>query len=764
METSESTEQLCRLEVVIGGMRCANCSGRIERTLRALSGVVANVNLASERAQIRFDSARYSADDMLAVIRNAGFTAQAADAVNPEEEAKRRQMAQAEEKRHLMWAMFLAFPLLLQMPLMAVLGHGWELPRSLQWILATPVQFWLGWPFYRGAWQALRGGLANMDVLVVLGTTMAWLLSTVVTFWGLSEPVYFEGAAAVIALVLLGKTLESRAKARTTDAIEALMRLQPPQAHLGRGEDRTHFSDYQWETVSVDVLIPGDIFRVKPGEALPVDGRVLSGASRVNEAMLTGESLPVAKAVGDLVFAATENGQGSLICQAEGVGEQTLLSGIIRQVREAQGSRAPVQAMTDRISGIFVPVVCGIAALTFLGRWGFEGNFSAALIHAVSVLVIACPCALGLATPTAIMVGTGQGARLGVLIRNATALEHADRLRVLAIDKTGTLTTGKPALQKTSLVCADGWSEASCLRIAAALEQSSEHPLAQALVKAALREKAAALPIAADFHAHPGHGVSGTVEERAYQLGSLVWLEARLAEKISITDQEKIQAWQASGHTVLGLAEVLTSEPASLRLLALFGIADDLRPDARAFVKAMDAMGIELRMLTGDQPGTAAAVAAAAGIRVWRAGLLPAEKAEQIKSWQAELGQTGVVGMLGDGINDAPALAVASLSLAMGSGSNAAISTADITLMRADLSAVLDAMALSRATVHKIRQNLFFAFIYNLLGLPLAALGHLNPVIAGMAMAMSSVSVVSNSLGLRRFRGAKSTQQREGDL
>lgn len=750
-----SALQTSRMEVVIGGMRCAGCAGRIERTLRALPGVAASVNLASERAQVRFDPVQHSPDDILKTITDAGFSAQAADTLNPEEEALQRKQQHQAEFRRLCLALMLALPLVLQMPFMFLApaaehgaAHAWELPRWLQLALATPVQFWIGWPFYRGAYLSLRGGLANMDVLVVLGTSMAWLFSAFVTLANLHQPVYFEGAAAVISLVLLGKWLETRAKAKTTEAMTALLHLQPSSAHLGQAAPDTNgqpdLTRVEWQSVAVDILIPGDLFLVKPGEAIPVDGVVLSGQSTVDEAMLTGESLPVGKGETDSVFAATTNGNGSLICRASGVGEQTLLSGIIRQVREAQGSRAPVQALTDRIAAIFVPVVVALAFLTFVLWWAVGGDFTAALVNSVAVLVIACPCALGLATPTAIMVGTGQGAQLGILIRNATALEQASRLKILAIDKTGTLTAGQPSLKATHVLDTHTSPE-SLLRLAAAIEQSSEHPLARALVRAFQENYPGdILPAISQFQALTGEGVSAEVEGRHYLLGAL----GKRVHALTNTEQQLVADWQDSGHTVVLLS---ASEGETRSALALFAIADTLRPEAREFIQRLQAIGVAVRMLTGDQPGTAAAVAKAAGITHWSGGLLPGDKAEKIRAWQAELGESGIVGMLGDGINDAPALAAASLSLAMGSGSNVAMSTADITLIRHDLLSVLDALALSRATVRKIHQNLFFAFIYNLIGLPAAALGLLSPVIAGAAMAMSSVSVVTNSLRLRHF-------------
>ena len=711
------------VEFAVAGMTCAACSARLEKVLNRQPGMQATVNLASERARVRLDA---SADEaaVIAAVAKAGFTASVVDANTRTREKARRAAEYRDELRRFWIAVVLTLPLVAQMPFMfGEHGHANELPRWLQLALATPVQFWIGWRFYDGAWKALRGGGANMDVLVVLGTSMAWGFSAIVTVFGLSQHVYFEGGAAVITLVLLGKLLEARAKARTSEAIESLLRLQPKTARIER--------DGQWIDVAVDALMPGDVFMVRPGESIPVDGQVLDGVSSVDEAMLTGESMPVGKRTGDRVFAATANGQGALRCRATGVGEHTLLAGIIRLVGEAQGSKAPVQRLADRISAIFVPVVCVIALLTFAGWWLYAGDFAEALVNAVAVLVIACPCALGLATPTAIMVGTGQGARAGILVRNAEALERAGRIAVLAVDKTGTLTAGAP--QVTDIV-AVGETADEALRLAAALEQGSEHPLARAILA---RAAAVDLPKAGEFIATPGHGVAGEIEGRRLRLGSPEWTGAAGAGQLEQLRQ--------AGKTVVALAE-------GTRLLALLAVADALRPTSRSAVARLRARGIRVVMLTGDNPATAAAIAREAGIDEFRAGILPGDKAAAVNELKAG---GGLVAMVGDGINDAPALAAADVGFAIGAGSDAAVEAADLTLVRNDLAAVDDAIELSHATLGKIRQNLFFAFIYNVLGIPLAAFGWLNPVVAGAAMAMSSVSVVSNSLLLKRWHPEK---------
>jgi Cu+-exporting ATPase len=608
-------------------------------------------------------------------------------------------------------------------------AHDDVIPRWLQLLLATPVQFWIGWRFYVGGFNAIRGGAGNMDVLVALGTSMAWAYSLVVTMADLHHHhVYFEASATVITLVLLGKILEARAKAKTSSAIEALAKLQPQTARIERNG--------QLVDVAVATLIPGDVFVVRAGEAVPVDGEVIEGNSSANEAMLTGESLPVAKASGDKVFAATINGDGLLRCRATGVGSHTLLAGIIRLVEEAQGSKAPVQRLADKVSAIFVPVVVVIALLTFIGWWALAGDFTQAMVNAVAVLVIACPCALGLATPTAIMVGTGQGAKAGVLIRNAVALELAEKLQVLVVDKTGTLTEGRPVV--TDIVKVGAGDTAVLLQLAASLEQGSTHPLAAAIVARA-KADGIALATPQSVVTTAGRGLQGDVDGRRVQLGSVTWMEQKG------WSAPEADALAQAGRSIVA---VVTDD----MLLGFIGIADPLRASSRAAVARLNRLGIEVVMLTGDNTGTAKAVAQQAGITHFEAEVLPGDKAATVNKFR---GAGRLVGMAGDGINDAPALAAADVSFAMAAGSDVAMQAADVTLMRDDLNGVADAISLSRATLSKIRQNLFFAFIYNVLGIPLAALGMLNPVIAGAAMAMSSVSVVSNSLLLKNWKPNK---------
>lgn len=722
------------VQLQINGMTCAACSGRIEKVLNKLPGVRASVNLATEIAHVSFQPGRETVEDLIGAVVKAGYGAsEISDASRAEE--KTRKLAAYQAEMRIFWiSAILTLPLLLQMGAMFSGGHEDILPRWLQLLLATPVQFWVGKRFYIGAWHALRGGGANMDVLVALGTSMAYLFSAVVTLLALNQHVYFEASAAIITLVLLGKLMEARAKSKTSAAIEELVKLQPKTARVERDGAIIEIPAGE---VKVD-----DIFIVRPGENLPVDGVVIEGASSVNEALLTGESLPVAKQPGEKVFAATMNHQGMLKCRATSVGSHTQLAAIVRLVEEAQGSKAPIQRLADTISGIFVPVVVALSATTLFFTWWLAGDFAPALINGVAVLVIACPCALGLATPTAIMVGTGRGAQAGVLVKNAAALEQAEKIQVLIVDKTGTLTEGRPVV--TDIVPAGSITEHDLLQIAVTLEQGSEHPLAKAVT-----DYAASMDIQSrtmsDFSAVTGSGITARIDGVEYILGSPGFLRKHGAP----LDDNSIAVLQAKGKTVIGLATTATACGSGFEVLGYLAIADQLRSSSAPAVERLQAMGIEVVMLTGDNSATAAAIARQAGITVYRAEVLPQDKAAEVVKTKANGKFTG---MVGDGINDAPALAAADVSFAIGAGSDVAIEAADITLMRNDLMSVADAISLSRATLRKIRQNLFFAFIYNVLGIPLAAIGLLNPVIAGAAMAMSSVSVVSNSLLLKRWR------------
>jgi P-type Cu+ transporter len=712
----------------IAGMTCAACAARIEKALNRLPGVAANVNLATEYALVRVEPGAATAQRLIEAVERAGYGAEVVAGADPAADKARRAALYRQELRQFWIAAALTLPLVAQMVWMLVGHHGDMLPRWLQLALATPVQFWSGRRFYVGAWHALRGGGANMDVLVALGTSAAYLFSAVVTLFALhSQHVYFEASAAIITLVLLGKLLEARARGRTSAAIEQLVRLQPRQARVER--------DGQLLDVDVAALVVGDLFLVRPGERMPVDGEVLEGRSSVDESMLTGESLPVTKQPGARVFAATQNGNGLLRCRATRVGTQTQLAEIIRLVGQAQGSKAPIQRLADRVSGIFVPVVLVIALITLAGWWLGTGDFTRALINAVAVLVIACPCALGLATPTAIMVGTGRGAQCGILVRDAAALERAENIRTLVVDKTGTLTEGKPAL--TALVPAAGMDERELLALAAGLEQGSEHPLASAVLREAA-ERGVTPSVASNVQAYPGQGIEGQVEGRRLALGAAAWIASR-----GLTvDINALDGLASAGTTRIVLAD-------DARALGYLGIADRLRDTSAAAVARLRAGGVELVMLTGDNEATAETIARQTGIARWKAGVLPQDKAAEVQSLKSA---GDAVAMAGDGINDAPALAAADVSFAFANGADIALEAADVTLMRNDLMSVADAISLSRATLSRIRQNLFFAFVYNALGIPLAALGLLSPVIAGAAMALSSVSVVSNSLLLRRWK------------
>ena len=745
---SSGAEQELELELLVTGMTCAACATRLEKVLNRLPGVRASVNLATERARLAFAPGTLTLDEAMAAVARAGFGAM--EAATGREQMRARQQAQQRIAfRHFWIALALSLPLLAQMPAMfglwamdAMDGQHEFIPRWLQCALATPVQFWIGARFYRGAWNALRGGGANVDVLVALGTTMAYLYSAVVTLAGRHDlHVYFEASSMVITLVLLGKLLEARAKAHTSAALDALLRLQPRKAWVER--------DGQMVEIEIDALQPGMIFVLRPGDAVPVDGEVIEGESAIDEAMLTGESMPVDKQPGDRVFAATINGHALLRCRATGVGARTLLAGIIRLVEQAQGSKAPVQQLADRVAAVFVPTVAAIALLTFV-VWCVLGDFQSALINAVAVLVIACPCALGLATPTAVMVAVGQGARAGLLIRNAEALERAGQMTTLAVDKTGTLTIGEPAV--TEIVVASPWTPDALLRLAAALERTSSHPIARAIIAARAAPQSAInsainsttnnIPLeVADARAVGGQGIEGRVDGREVILGTVDFLVARGV----VVPQEEAAALAMTGKTLVAVA-------VGGAYAGLIAVADRLREDSAAAVARLRQTGVNVVMLTGDHRHIAAAVASAVGIADWRAGVLPAGKADAIKDLRATAAGRGCVGMAGDGINDAPALAAADVSFAIGVGADVAIEAADISLVRSSLHGVADAFELSRATLAKIRQNLFFAFIYNVLGIPLAALGMLNPVAAGAAMALSSVSVVSNSLLLKRWR------------
>jgi Cu+-exporting ATPase len=718
------------VDLQLTGMTCAACAARIEKVLNRTEGVDAAVNFATETAHVVFDPGKATSESLIETVRKAGYdAAPAADPfTQPERDARTEARRYRREFSIFAIAALFTAPLVAQMGYMVTGRHEIELPIWLQFCLATPVQFWAGARFYVGSWKALRGGAANMDVLIALGTTAAFAFSLAVWLVPLpGQHVYFEASAVVITLVLLGKLLEGRARARTAYAIRDLLKLQPSVVRRER--------DGEIREVPLAAVRPGDVFVVRAGDSVAVDGRVLDGESAVNEAMLTGESEPVAKAPGDPVLAGTVNEAGPLRCEATAVGASTLLAAIVRQVAAAQGSKAPMQRLADRVSARFVPAVLVIAAVTLVANGVLSGDWAAALMRATAVLVIACPCALGLATPTALMVGVGLGAKAGILIKNAAALERAERIDALVVDKTGTLTVGAPSL--ASVHPTDGFTGSELLLLAMSLEQGAVHPLARAIIKRAEAFEMKPLPIE-NVRVHAGRGVSGDNGTQTIRLGSPTFL----AESGVAIDAEELGCVEAAGRTVVGVAE-------GPRVVGWITLVDALRPGASAAVAALEAVGVRVTMLTGDHPAPAAAVARSAGIAHWRAAQSPQDKRAAVMAMQKE---GRVVGMVGDGVNDAPALAQADVSFAMGAGAGSALSAADVTLLRNDLAAVAAAVDLSRATLSKIRQNLFFAFVFNALGIPLAALGLLSPVIAGAAMAASSVTVVGNALLLRRWR------------
>lgn len=719
------------VDLALTGLTCASCVSRVEKVLNALPSVQASVNLATERAHVSFVPGVVDTAALIARVEKAGYGATLYSQQDPEAQVAQHKATVHDEWRNFVLAAVLSLPFVGQMLGMLVGLHTAMLPLWVQCVLAAVVQVWCGRSLYGGAMHALRSGAANMDVLVVMGTGIAFVFSTVVMLFGLDQPVYFETSALVMTLVLLGRLLEARAKARASAGMQSLLHLQPRTAQVERNG--------QWVEQPVEQLVPGDVFMVRPGESVAVDGQVLDGQSDLDEAMLTGESAPVAKTAGDRVFAGTLNQTGALRVQATKVGAQTVLSGIVRMVEQAQGSKASVQRLADRVAAVFVPAVLVLALLALGLGWVITHDFGACLVNAVSVLVIACPCSLGLATPTAIMVGTGLGAQAGILFRNADALEQARKMDILVTDKTGTLTMGRPGVVQVQ--GAPGVAEQAMLGLACALEQNSEHPLARAIVAYAT-ERGAQPAVLSDFKAIPGLGVQARVDGQDVHMGSLAYM-LQLGYPV---DHALTDGWQARGQSIVALARAGA-------VVAYFGLADQVRPEARLAIAALRSEGLRVVMLSGDNARAAQAVARQVGIDEVVAEVLPDGKAAQIARLRAN-GQH-CVGMVGDGINDAPALALADVSFAIGAGADIALETADVVLVRSQLTALVDALSLSRATVFKIRQNLFFAFIYNILGLPLAAFGLLDPVFAGAAMAMSSVSVVSNSLLLNRWKPRK---------
>lgn len=725
---SDKNEHLLKLS----GLRCANCANTARKALEQIPGVSAEVNFATEEAVVHAPVA-VSVESLIQAVASAGYgAAEISDALES------AALVVDHTARLRFWvAVVCALPLLLQMPLdmfgvFDMFGMHGHLSNTWQFVLATPVQLWVAWPFYRGAWHALKLGTSNMDVLVSLGTLSAYIYSTVLWSLGLPGDVYFEASVVVITLVMAGKYLEHRAKQSSASAITQLMHLAPKTAWKAN-------EGGQFVSVPLADVRPGDQVKIMSGESVSVDGVVVDGRSAVSEAMLTGEPVPVEKQIDDKVYAGTLNGDGVLICRVTGVGRTTVLAGIARLVSQAQGSRAPVQALVDRVSAWFVPVVVLLAILTLFFCGIVLGDWQTGLVRAVAVLVISCPCALGLATPTAIMVGIGEGARQGILVRDADALQRAASAATVVFDKTGTLTQGQVRL--TDLVIGESAEidRAKALALVTTLESGSSHPIAHAVRLAAQTEQPdVALPMINDFRTEPGIGVFAAIDGQTYGV-------ERWSDRFAQSDDG---FWLRFANPCMAAAKSVSVLTRAGQPVALMAFADTLRPDASEAIRLLDALHLKPIMLTGDQPAAARAVADQLGIADVFAGVMPAGKAGQVSKLLTEL-PAGVI-MVGDGINDAPALAAASVGVAMGGGMDIAMESAGIVLMHNRLTGVPEAIRLSRRTLAKIRQNLFLAFVYNVLAIPLAMVGALNPMVAGAAMACSSISVVGNSLLLRR--------------
>ncbi|MBD2155334.1 heavy metal translocating P-type ATPase [Leptolyngbya sp. FACHB-16] len=741
------------------GMSCAACARNVETAIQSVPGVQeASVNFGAEQATITFDDRVTDLDAIQRAIADAGYGASplvefGAGEPDTQQDTTHQAEQQLLFRKVIFGGIISAILVVGSLPAMTGLsipGFPMWLHNSwVQWVLSTPVMVWCGQSFFTGAWKAFKRHAADMNTLVALGTGTAYLYSLFVTLFpqviraqGLEPAVYYEAAVVIITLILLGRFLESRARSQTSNAIRQLMGLQAKTARVIR--------QGQEQDIPLQEVAVGDVIVVRPGEKIPVDGVVLEGRSAVDESMVTGEPIPTTKEMGDEVIGATINKTGSFRFRASRVGRDTVLAQIVKLVQEAQGSKAPIQKLADQVTGWFVPVVMAIAILTFLIWFNLMGNTTLALITTVGVLIIACPCALGLATPTSIMVGTGKGAENGILIKGAESLELAHKLKTIVLDKTGTLTQGKPVVTDYTTVTGTAHqNEIRLLRMAAAVERSSEHPLAEAIVQYAARQGVdlTDLPKVEGFEAIAGMGVQGDVNDHWVQIGTRHWMESLKIPTQSLAALQ--QTWENQAKTTAWIA-------VDGQVEALVGIADALKESSAATVRSLQRMGLEVVMLTGDNRQTAEAIAHDVGITRVLANVRPDQKANQIKALQAE---GKVVAMVGDGINDAPALAQADVGIAIGTGTDVAIAASDITLISGDLQGIVTAIQLSHATLRNIRQNLFFAFIYNVVGIPIAAgilypaLGWLlNPIIAGAAMAFSSVSVVTNALRLRNFR------------
>lgn len=740
-----------KITLPVRGMTCAACVKRVENALRSVKGVVsAHVNFATERASVEYLPEVATPGDFRRVVGEAGYEVpefQEEDLVEKERLARVKELSRLKVK-WIAGACLLA-PILILMYGAPFLERGIGLSREanffLQFLLATPVQFWAGRQFYVGFWKGAKHKTSDMNTLIAIGTSAAYLYSLIVTFVphlimveGLMADVYFDTSAAIIVLILLGRFLEARAKGKTSEAIKKLIGLQPKTARVVRNGEEID--------IPVGEVIPGDIVIVRPGEKIPVDGVVQEGYSSVDESMITGESLPVEKKAGDRVIGATINKTGTFKFEATRVGRETVLAQIVRLVQEAQGSKPPIARLADVIASYFVPAVIGISILTFIGWYLFgpHPSLTYAFLNFIAVLIIACPCSLGLATPTSIMVGTGKGAENGILIRGAEALETAHQLTTVVLDKTGTLTKGEPSV--TDIVGAEGFTEREILILGASAERGSEHPLGEALVKKA-KEMGLPLLEATEFQALSGKGIEARVDSRKICLGNLRWMEERGVPLEGL--REKAEAFSEEGKTSM----VLTVEG---KAAGLFALADTLKENSKEAVRALHRLGLEVVMLTGDRETTAKAIARQIGIDRVVAEVLPERKAEEVKRLQKE-GKK--VGMVGDGINDAPALAQADVGIAIGTGTDVAMESCDITLIGGDLRGIVTAIALSKATIRNIKQNLFWAFAYNTVLIPVAAGALypffgilLNPIFAAGAMAFSSITVVSNALRLRKFK------------
>ncbi len=716
------------ITLLIEGMTCAACSTRVEKVLSKLEGVTkASVNLSTNKATVHFPSGIISNEDLINAVKKAGYNAEVEIEVDLDREKEKREKEIKSLKTSFIISAILSLPLFSAMffhmaGIDIFLNNGW-----VQLVLATPVQFIIGYRFYKGAYNALRGGGANMDVLVAMGTSAAYFFSIYNLLVGVEE-YYFEASAVIITLIILGKRFEAVAKGKTSEAIKKLMGLQPKTARIVR--------DGKEIDIPIEELGLGDIVVVRPGERVPVDGIIVEGNSALDESMITGESIPIDKSVNDEVIGATINKFGSFKFKATKIGKDTVLSQIIKLVEDAQGSKAPVQRLADKISGVFVPVVVLIALITIV-VFALLKDFNTGLINAVAVLVIACPCALGLATPTAIMVGTGKGAESGILIKSGEHLERAHKMDTIIFDKTGTITKGEPEV--TDIVSFGRFEEEEILRIAASVEKASEHPLGQAIVSEA-ESQGLRLVTPKDFTAIPGKGLQAVFEEMNILIGNRrLMTESNIGVASRENDLLKLEE---EGKTAMLIA--IDGE-----LTGIIAVADQIKETSLKAIEELKAMGLEVYMITGDNERTAQAIAKETGITKVLADVLPENKAEAVE----ELKRQGKhVGMVGDGINDAPALAAADVGFAIGTGTDVAMEAADITLMRGDLNGVVTAIRLSHRTMRTIVQNLFWAFFYNTIGIPFAALGFLNPMVAGAAMAFSSVSVVANSLRLKKFK------------